>query len=74
MTMKVDIEGKREFSNLLDWWHDNQCQFSLSALLVRKILCIPSTSAPTERVFSTAAHTKTKLRAPFYAATAANQT
>ena len=47
--MKVDVGGKKEFSNPLDWWRDNQYQFNLLALLARRILCIPSTSAPSER-------------------------
>ena len=63
MAMKVDLEGKKEFSNTLDWWRGNQYQFNLLALLARRILCIPSTSAPSERVFTTAEHTITKLRA-----------
>ena len=35
-------------------------------------MCIPSTSAPSERVFSTAAHTITKLRASLNSANAAD--
>ena len=46
MAMKVDLGGKKEFSNPLDWWRDNQYQFNLLALLARRNLCIPSTSAP----------------------------
>ena len=60
--MRVDLGGKKEFSNPLDCWRDNQYQFNLLALLARRILGIPSTSAPSERVFSTAGHTITKLR------------
>ena len=72
MAMKVDLGGKKEFSNPLDWWRDNQYQFNLLALLARRILCIPSTSAPSERVFSTAGHTITKLRASLNSANAAD--
>ena len=70
--MKVDLGGKKEFSNPLDWWHDNQYHFNLLALLARRILCIPSTSAPLESVFSTAGHTITKLRASLNSANAAD--
>ena len=72
MLMKVDVGGKKEFNNPLDWWRDNQYQFNLLALLARRILCIPSTSAPSERVFSTAGHTITKLRASLNSANAAD--
>ena len=51
---------------------DNQYQFNLLALLARRILCIPSTSAPLESVFSTAGHTITKLRASLNSANAAD--
>ena len=72
MAMKVDLKGKKEFSNPLDWWRDNQYQFNLLALLARRILCIPSTSAPSERVFSTAGHNITKLRASLVSSNAAD--
>ena len=72
MPMKVDAPGgKKAFSNPLDWWRDNQHQFKLLASLARRILCIPSTSAPSERVFSTAGHTITKLRASLNSTNAA---
>ena len=35
-------------------------------------MCIPSTSAPSERVFSTAGHTITKLRASLNSSNAAD--
>ena len=62
---KVDLGGKKEFSNPLGLWRDNEYQFSLLALLARRILCIPPTSAPLERTqfLPTAGHTITKLRA-----------
>ena len=60
MAMRVDLGGMKEFSNPLDRWRVNQYHFHLSALLARRILWIPSTSALSERVFSTAGHTITK--------------
>ena len=56
----------------MDWWRDNQYQFNLLALMARRVLCIPSTSAPSERVFPTAGHTITKLRASLNSANAAD--
>ena len=53
-------------------WRDNQHQINLLALLARRILCIPSTSAPSQRVFSTAGHTNTKLRKSLNSANAAD--
>ena len=70
--MKVDLGRKTEFSYPLDWWRDNQYQFNLLAFLARRILCIPSTSAPSERVFSSAGHIITKLRASLNSANAAD--
>ena len=66
--MVIALTGK----SVMDWWCDNQYQFNLLALLARRILCIPSTSAPRERVFSTAGHTITKLRASLNSSNAAD--
>nr|XP_061801662.1 E3 SUMO-protein ligase ZBED1-like [Nerophis lumbriciformis] len=37
----------------LDWWRCHQTNFPRVAKLARQYLCIPATSAPSERVFST---------------------
>ena len=47
----------------LDWWRVSQVRFPNVALLARKYLTIPGTSIPSERVFSVAGLTVTKLRA-----------
>ena len=46
----------------LYWWKNNATRFPLHAKLARKILAVPATSAPTERLFSTAGLTITKER------------
>jgi hypothetical protein len=48
------IVGK---NNPLKWWQENECKYPNVAKLARAVLCIPATSAPSERVFSTAGRT-----------------
>lgn len=56
---------KGELLNPLIWWKDNQCRFPILASLTTIYLCIPVTSAPTERLFSTGGNTVTKKRTRF---------
>jgi hypothetical protein len=44
------------------WWKSNSTQFPIIAKIARKFLCIPATSAPSERVFSVAGLVISKLR------------
>ncbi len=46
-TMQVDGE-----TDPLDWWQLHQANFPRVARLAQKYLCIPATSAPSERAFS----------------------
>lgn len=39
--------------HVLDWWKEREDRMPLLATLVRKLLCIPATSASSERMFST---------------------
>lgn len=45
----------------LSWWNENQERLPNLAKLARVYLCVPATSTPSERVFSTAGLTVTKL-------------
>ncbi|XP_063742293.1 E3 SUMO-protein ligase ZBED1-like [Eleginops maclovinus] len=47
----------------LDWWRCHQTNFPRIAKLARQYLCIPATSAPSERVFSTGGNIVTCHRA-----------
>ena len=38
----------------LSWWKTNEFYFPLLAILAKKYLCVPGTSVPSERIYSTA--------------------
>ena len=40
-------------TNPLDWWKTHQKSFPKVSYLAKRYLCIPATSSPSERVFST---------------------
>lgn len=46
----LDVDGE---ADPLEWWKLHQANFPRVASLARKYLCIPATSAPSERAFST---------------------
>ena len=50
-------------SNPLEWWKINDVKFPRIAALAKKYLCVPATEVPSERSFSAADGTVTKLRA-----------
>ena len=53
----VQPNGKPISSNPLQWWSQRATCFPILAHTAKKILCIPATSAPVERLFSTAGNT-----------------
>ena len=59
------------WNNPLEWWKMKQNQFPLLAALAKKYLAVPATSAPSERVFSTAGLTIANARARLLPETAA---
>ncbi len=48
------------FSCSLKWWKNNEGKYKMISKLALRVLCIPATSAPSERVFSVAGLTIVK--------------
>ena len=48
------LESVRDDVDVLQYWVDQQCRFPLISKLALGMLVIPASSAPVERVFSTA--------------------
>ena len=53
----------KECNDPLKWWNDNKHSFPYLSSLVKRVLYIPATSAPSERVFSGAGLTISNDRA-----------
>jgi zinc finger BED domain-containing protein 1 (E3 SUMO-protein ligase ZBED1) len=68
---KVAEDGKIIYANPLEWWKSHEVRLPLLSRLARRVLCIPATSAPSERVFSAAGLTIANRRAALNAENAA---
>ena len=66
-----DAAGGVVHVNPLLWWKDHEDKLPIMSKLARRVLCIPATSAPSERVFSAAGLTITNRRASLNAENAA---
>lgn len=62
LTRYLEEEPIDSSADPLAWWRDNQLRFPLLSKIARKYMCICATSAPAERVFSTAGSIITHLR------------
>ena len=65
-TYAVNAQGVLEatgYNNPLEWWKVNEREFPNIAKLAKRVLCIPATSAPAERLFSHAGLIVSKARA-----------
>ena len=58
--LKLKIQTNN--TDILDWWHKNGEQLPTLKQMALKYHCIPATSASSERSFSSAGLTATKLR------------
>lgn len=58
-----DNTGAIVIYNPLLWWSQNESKFPVIAHIARKVLCVPATSAPVERLFSHAGLTIANDRA-----------
>ena len=58
-------DNTKTYPNPLELWKAKQSRFPVLSLLARKSLCIPATSAPSERLFSSAGLTISNERACF---------
>ena len=55
-------DANKKHTNPLLWWKTHATEFPQLAKLARRVLCIPATSAPSERIFSVAGQVATQKR------------
>lgn len=67
----VNGDNRAEFPDPLLWWKAQADRLPILSKLAHRVLCIPGTSAPSERVFSSAGLTIANARAALSAENAA---
>jgi hypothetical protein len=72
-SIRLFKEDGSTFNCPLSWWKVNELKFPLLSQLAHWLLSIPATSAPSERVFSSAGLTIAKDRARLAPETSANE-
>ena len=70
--MTDPLTGKKSITNPLPWWKARRGDFPILSELVRRTLCVPASSAPSERLFSHAGLTIANDRARLLPENAAN--
>ena len=50
-------------ADVTEWWRQKEFVFPILSKLARKYLCVPASSVPSERIFSTAGNIVNKKRA-----------
>jgi hypothetical protein len=56
-------DAQQRFNCPLSWWKNNQTKYKMLSEVALRLLCIPATSAPSERGFSVAGLTMSKDQA-----------
>ena len=59
-------DGKEVHTNPLNWWKQKESTYPILSSIARRILCVPATSAPCERLFSYAGLTISNDRNRLY--------
>ena len=59
----LDEESPAVDANPLKWWKEYNYKFPNVGNIAKKLLCIPATSTPSERLFFTAGHVVNSKRA-----------
>jgi len=62
MNIPTDMQIDNMEAEILKWWDKNKAELPLLAELAREYLCIPASSAPSERLFSHAGNIVTDTR------------
>jgi hAT family C-terminal dimerisation region len=56
------LEDEHRDTDVLEWWKRHESDFPALAILAKRYLAIPASSAPSERIFSKLKNTATAKR------------